>query len=130
MGKGHLSEQEREQIFLGLSHGLSQRAIGRRLGRDHTVIARELERNKGADGAYRLFPAQPQAVARIRQANRSNPGKEERVFRYVREQLADCWSPEQIAGRIRREVPGLSMSHETIYHYIYHSENRNLSLWV
>ena len=89
MGNGHLNEQEREQIFLGLSHGLSQREIGRHLSRDHMVISREIERNKGPDGVYRLFQAQQQAVARISQANRSNPGKEERVFRYVREKLAE-----------------------------------------
>jgi len=130
MGKGHLSEQEREQIFLGLSHGLSQREIGRRLGRDHTVIAREIERNKGPDGVYRLFQAQQQAVVRISQANHSNPSKEERVFRYVREKLADCWSPEQIAGRIGKEMPELSISHEAIYQYIYQPEHRKFSLWV
>jgi len=130
MGRGHLNEQEREQIFLGLSHGLSQREIGRRLDRDHTVVSREIERNKGPDGRYRPFPARQQATARIRQANCFNPRKGERVFRYVREKLADCWSPEQIAGRITQDVPELSISHETIYQYIYQPENRKLSLWV
>lgn len=81
MGKGQVTEQEREQIFLGLSQGLSQREIGRRLGRHHTVVAREIERNRGSAGGYRLFPTQQQATARIRQANHSNPCKGERVFR-------------------------------------------------
>jgi IS30 family transposase len=30
------------------------------------------------------------------------------------------WSPEQIAGRISIDHPGLSISHEAIYQYIYH----------
>jgi IS30 family transposase len=52
------------------------------------------------------------------------------MFRYVREKLADGWSPEQIAGRIRKDVPEFSISHETIYQYIYQPENRKRSLWV
>ncbi|MCK4334104.1 IS30 family transposase [candidate division WOR-3 bacterium] len=34
--------------------------------------------------------------------------------------LKEDWSPEQISGRIGIDHPGLSVSHEAIYQYIYH----------
>ena len=39
---------------------------------------------------------------------------------YVRSHLRLGWSPEQIAGRLPQAKPGLSVSHEAIYQYIYH----------
>jgi IS30 family transposase len=81
MGKGQVTEQERERIFLGLSQGISQREIGRRLGRHHSVVARELKRNRGPDGSYRPFPAQQQAMARIRHFQTDNGSEFEDHFR-------------------------------------------------
>jgi IS30 family transposase len=129
MGKGHLGKEEREQLFLYIHQGLSLREIGRRLGRDHTVVSREIERNKGPDGSYRPFQAHQLAGERRGRANRANPRKSERVWHYVRAKLFDQWSPEQIAGRIALDTLELSISPETIYQYIYHPANRHLSLW-
>jgi IS30 family transposase len=39
---------------------------------------------------------------------------------YVRERLAMGWSPEQIAGRLKREHGRIVISHESIYRFIYH----------
>ena len=39
--------------------------------------------------------------------------------------LKQGWSPEQIAGRIGLDHPGLSISHEAIYQYIYHPETED-----
>jgi|WetSurMetagenome_2_1015567.scaffolds.fasta_scaffold249645_1 transposase, IS30 family len=130
MEKGHLKAEEREQLFLGLSHGLSLREIGRHLGRDHRVLGREIQRNRGPDGQYRPFLAQQLAVARRTQANQANPKTAPGVLHYVRAKLFEQWSPEQIACRIGFDLPGTQISHETIYQYIYHPANRKLSLWV
>ena len=35
------------------------------------------------------------------------------------------WSPELIAGRIELDQPGLSISHEAIYQYIYHPDTKD-----
>jgi len=35
------------------------------------------------------------------------------------------WSPEIIAGRIQKDHPGLSISHEAVYQYIYHPQTPN-----
>jgi IS30 family transposase len=44
--KGQLRNYEREKIFLYLEQGYSFREIGSRIGRDHTVISREVQRNR------------------------------------------------------------------------------------
>lgn len=48
----------------------------------------------------------------------------------IAQDLARCWSPEQIAGRLRLEQSNpIAVSHETIYQYVYGSEGRRLGLW-
>ena len=35
------------------------------------------------------------------------------------------WTPEIIAGRLKLDKEGMTISHETIYQYIYHPETEN-----
>jgi len=51
--------------------------------------------------------------------------KSDRIRDYVISKLNQDSSPEQIAGRIGIDHPGLSISHEAIYSYIYHSSTPN-----
>jgi IS30 family transposase len=45
------------------------------------------------------------------------------VRAYVHEKLEKHrWSPEQIAGRIRMDIPGTRVSYETIYEYVFKKE--------
>lgn len=50
-GRG-LTLEERIEIQSGVRAGLSQREIGWRIGRDQSVISRELARHRGVDGQY------------------------------------------------------------------------------
>jgi IS30 family transposase len=45
--------------------------------------------------------------------------KSERIRSYVEGKLRGGWSPEIIAGRIRLDLPGCSISHEAIYRFVY-----------
>ena len=58
-----LCQEEREEIFAGVAAGWTCRAIGARLGRDASVVSREVARNGGRDG-YR--PSRAQVRARCR----------------------------------------------------------------
>ncbi|HRU50207.1 MAG TPA: helix-turn-helix domain-containing protein [Candidatus Absconditabacterales bacterium] len=49
---GYLSERERLLIYRGLAVGDSNYEIARKLGRSHTTIGREIERNKNSKGEY------------------------------------------------------------------------------
>ena len=52
---------EREQIMIGVARDESCRVIAGRLGRDHTVVSREIARNGGRE-SYRASAAQERAV--------------------------------------------------------------------
>lgn len=112
---------EREEIFRGLAEDLSARTIAARLGRDPSVISREIARNGGRD-RYRAHEAAERTEAA---ALRPKPRKLEsnrRLRDAVAAGLEHDWSPAQIAGRLRREHPddeGMWVSHETIYQALY-----------
>ena len=50
---------------------------------------------------------------------------------YVQEHIRKpyCWTPEEIAGRLRIDYPTLGIHHETIYRYIYSSKAKQYKLW-
>ncbi len=103
----------------------SQRKIADCLGRDHTTIIREVARNKSPDGKYRALYAQHEAERKTHITNKRKLDRNDHLFQYVKEGFKQDWSPEQIAGRLKEEQPpwlkGVTVSHETIYQYIYES---------
>ena len=128
--RGQLKDTEREKIYLYLNQGLSIRDIGKRIKRDHTVVSREIIRNKDPNGVYSPSRANEKAVERKSKANKANPLKNPYILRYVKSKLQDGWSPEEISGRIRIDIPLFSVSTEAIYQYIYKPENKRMELWV
>jgi len=117
-----LSFAEREEIALGRAGGDTMRVIAARLGRSPSTISRELDRNtRGANG-YRARTAHALAYER---ACRPKPAKlaVNLVLRCkVEQDLKLRYSPEQIAGRLRREFPDnteMWVSTETIYQSLY-----------
>ncbi len=109
-----------ERYTLGLlrRQGLSPAAIARVLGRHRSTILREVRRNrKASDGGYRPQLADWYARGR-RSRSRRNQRFTRRDWRRVGRLLASKWSPEQIAGYLRRRRL-LCISHETIYRYIW-----------
>ncbi len=101
-GHRHLTHEERCRIGALKESGLSDGAIAGRLGCDRTSVWRELRRNAGGGGDS-PGEAQGRAEAR-RSAASSNPGKmKPDRWAHVEGLLAEGWSPEQVAGRLRLE---------------------------
>ena len=117
----YLSFWEREEIALARARGESMRTIAARLGRSPSTISRELSRN-AEPGGYRATSAHASAYER---AGRPKPAKlaSNLVLRgKVEKDLRKRYSPEQIAGRLRREFPDqpqMQVCAETIYHSLY-----------
>jgi len=117
-----LSFTEREEIALAHARGDKQCAIARRLGRSPSTISRELKRNADRDGGYRATTAHALAFER---ASRPKPAKlatNRRLREIVHDDLKRRLSPEQIAGRLRRQFPDqpeMWVSTETIYQSLY-----------
>jgi IS30 family transposase len=117
-----LTLEDREDISRGLAKGLENKDIAVSIGRDESVVSREITRHGGRE-AYRAWKAD--ATAR---ASRSRP-KERKIdtdpelCERVTGDLKKAYSPEQIAGRLcyerHRGETDMSVSHETIYTWIY-----------
>ncbi len=116
-----LSLVEREEISRGLERGLSLRSIGRQLCRSASTISREVKRNGGCE-AYRAVRSDQAAWDR---ADRPKPCKlacNPVLRRTVSRKLQLNWSPEQIAGWLKRKYRGEEhnqVSHETIYRSLF-----------
>lgn len=120
-----LSIEEREKIQEMLWQGSSVRSIARQLNRSHTSILRELNRHN-RDRTYQYKPrlAQERALIRRKSRGRTQRLKNEAVRDYVIFRLKKKWSPEQISGRIFRDI-GECISHEAIYQFIYYQVHRD-----
>jgi IS30 family transposase len=118
-----LTLYEREQIALLTTQGVSKREIAKRIGRDHTVVSRELNRNTPQLFPYEAINAHYYAERRGKKTNVRKLKKYEKLRLWVRAKLRLKWSPEQIAGRLKEHPPkGLEkyrVSHEAIYQWIY-----------
>jgi IS30 family transposase len=117
-----LTLEERQFIQEARRDGLSFRAIGEELGRPHTTVSREVERNRQANGAYRAVVAQHRARLRARRPKAFKLSRHRRLARRIERLLARKWSPEQIAVKLRSDHgddPRWWVSAEAIYHSIY-----------
>jgi IS30 family transposase len=127
MSYRHLSESDRTVIFYLQMDHRSQAEIARILGRHRSSIGRELARNVSAWGQYLPDLAQQRARRRRQERPRPRTG-DEALMAHVEQKLRACWSPEQIAGRLKAQPPkhlaGRSISHTTIYRWIWSDRRR------
>src|SRR5881296_2196774 len=116
-----LTLAEREEISRAIALDQSARSIARLLGRSPSSVSREISRNGGYD-RYRAAPADEQAWNRARRPKRCKLATNSRLRRSVAERLRLNWSPEQIAGWLKRTYPedeSCQVSHETIYRSLF-----------
>jgi IS30 family transposase len=119
MGKHYdqVTLEERCTIARLRQAGQSIRQIATALDRAPSSVCRELKRNHGRQVGYKPGYAQEQAAARRWKGSRL-----ERNAR-LRDLVLGClrcgWSPEQVAGWLTRQNEPLTVSHETIYRFIY-----------
>ena len=113
-----LSPAERYMLAALRRQGLNQSQIARAPGRYRSTVCREVQRNSTrADGRYRAFTAQERTNGR-RSRSRRNSRFTAEDFALIDELLRRQWSPEQVAGHLRR-LGQLLISHETIYRHVW-----------
>jgi IS30 family transposase len=124
LGSGVLSFTDRCRIEDLAQAGYRAGRIAVLLGRHRSTMTRELQRGRsGGQGRYRAVLAQNQVDRNRRRAGR--PGKlvaGGQLFAAVVERLGQRHSPEQVAGRLKRDFPDdpeMWVSHETIYQALY-----------
>jgi IS30 family transposase len=121
--------KERERLAASKAEGLSLRAIAARLGRAASTISRELRRNALPKGGY--LPVHAEGCYRERRQRRAVLERDERLGRFVRERLLEGWTPERIAGWLKRgEERGLrAVAAETIYAFLHRPGQKAEKLW-
>lgn len=133
----HLSLSERRQIYILLGRKTPVCEIARQLGRHHSTIYREIQRNYYCDDDplnYMVnsgyFPLNAQELYRRRRQSLRLLLRHKDLKAYVIGKLKIYWSPEQIAGYLKRiGIQGFYVCAETIYRLIYSNEGRELGLY-
>ena len=108
---------EREVISRGLASQLSMRAIAAQLGRSPSTVSREIHRN-GGYASYRASSAEDAALQRALRPKACKLAGRPQLVRIITAKLQRHWSPQQIAGWLKRRYPEREryhVSHETIY---------------
>jgi IS30 family transposase len=125
----HLSSEERDVIASMRAEGRSCRAIARQLRRAPSTISRELRRYTQELGAWR--PHLAEAAYRRRRQRPAVLEADTTLAAYVVARLAEGWTPEQVAGWLKRGIErGLrTVCTETIYAWLYRTGQAGQKLW-
>jgi len=125
----HLSSDERSEIAALAAADHSIGAIARLLGRAKSTIGRELKRNRLPKGRY--SPRHADGAYLLRRQRNAAIEQDEGLGRFVRDRLAEGWSPEQIAGWLKAaNEPSLrEVCTETIYAFLYRAKQKAEELW-
>ena len=116
-----LTLSEREEISRAVVAGHSIRSIAASLGRAPSTISREIRRH-GGPGGYRASRADQAAWDRARRPKVCKLVQSRSVGTLIASKLCLEWSPEQIAGWLKRTYPDdetYQVSHETIYRSLF-----------
>ena len=116
-----LSIDDRVLVAVGVHQGWSLQRIADAVGRDRSVVCREIGRNRSPDGVYRASVAHRVAAGRRPRPRitklAANPG----LCRRIEAWMDDGWSPRLISQVLAAEGAGDTerVSHETIYQALY-----------
>ncbi len=116
-----LTLAEREEISRCLAVGQSLRSIAALLDRAPSTISREIKRNGGQE-EYRASHADRAAWSRANRPKSCKLVENRALAHVVAKKLQWQWSPEQIAGWLKRIYPNdetFQVSHETIYRSLF-----------
>jgi len=115
----HLTQQQRYTIQDLFELGKTHKFIANEVGVDRSTISREISRHRNGRGGYKAKGAHAHAVG-ARTSIFDYPRKIKGLLEQVIiEKLLFGWSPEQISGRLKLENSDWSISHESIYNWIY-----------
>ena len=122
MSRDHLTHDDRIRLASLKRAGLKQKDIAKELGKNPSTISRELSRNPSPNkSGYNVKIAQENTDQKRVLANQHFRKIENNSWleKYIKKKLKLDWSPEQIAGRLKREKEKTVICHETVYQYVY-----------
>lgn len=142
-GFSHLNQNDRDRIEILLKQDFKQKQIADILGVSCSTISREIKRNRrkrdglrGKDldvlGEYDAKLAELKTVFRRTnskwQGMRVEINNESRE--YVIDKLKNHWSPDEIAGRMKKEGLNFCVSKNSIYRWLYSSHGAKYCKYI
>jgi IS30 family transposase len=125
-----LTESDRAVLAQLLELQVSKKEIARRLHKHRSTVYREVSRNTGPVG---YVPEEAQQRTDVRRwVNRRRKMRDPKTLQYVCQRLKRFWSPDQIAGRSRRDFRRQSrrqISRQTIYDWIRNQPTEERRTW-
>lgn len=114
------TRDSRVELAILLNARKNQTECAKILGMHRVSVSNEIKNNKDEDGVYRSLHAHLRAMRRRKKAKEKFRKLNDKYLRrYVIGKIKIRWSPEQIAGRLKRIHGKTIICHETIYHFIY-----------
>ena len=104
-------------LSLLLEKGKSYRAIGAEIGKHHTTIIREIQKYSiVVNGKRKYDPLEAQKKSDIARFKSRAPkiDQSEKLMKHIEEKLKSGWSPDAIAGDLKRNHSYMYVSHEAI----------------
>jgi transposase, IS30 family len=130
MSYRHITPDQRNELSALKRTKIKQKEIAQVLGKNRTTIHRELKRNKNDDGKYEARTAKLKTRERRIKANQRFRKIETNKWlrAYIIRKIKKYWSPEQIAGRLKKDYENnkeKQIGKDCIYKYIY-NERKDL----
>jgi len=143
-GFQHLTLDGRRSLFPMQEARLGVAEMAARLDRHRSTIYRELGRNRFRDpdssrdrrrNMSGYYPVTAQGLTRARRQRLAKLARHEELLSHVVDRLRAGSSPQQIAGRLRREAgadgeDSQRLCHETIYRHVYRPAGRAENLYL
>ena len=118
-GYTHLTREQRYQISFLKKRNIPPSEIAGTIGVHRSTVYRELKRSITSKGQI-YAPSKAHKDYCLKRSNSGGISKiQGKIKAYILEKLNLFWSPEQIAGRLRKDHPAMSIHHESIYKFIW-----------
>ncbi len=114
------TRDSRVELAILLNARKNQTECAKILGMHRVSVSNEIKYNKDIDGVYRGVHAHQRAMERRKNAKKKfRKLNDKQLRKYVIKKIKLFWSPEQIAGRLKKIYGKTIICHETIYQFIY-----------
>src|SRR5699024_4738964 len=125
---GHLTREQKYTIDVMLKNGSGISEIAEAIGKDRSVVYREIARNKDKrSGEYKWELADRKYLLRMEEKPKYKRFTED-IRTRVDELIKEDYSPEQIVG-VNRKNGQATVSHETIYQYVWEDKKAGGTLY-
>lgn len=123
----HLNEHDQVRIEVYLDEDKFQYEIAHLLGVNRSTISREVKKRRGILRGYTADYAQKDYMLAKQHCGIRSKIEHYAIGSFIIDRIKHGWSPEQIAGRLKKEIKEGKRSqdqyvnHESIYQFIYES---------